>query len=170
MINFDRNMFTQLFRNDYNLIVVRFSIVEEDPFSDPARRFGKPAVKTYTYKLAKDEQVKPNDIVVVDVNGSIKLAQVVSVNDTPALDGPETFRYKWALGTLNEMRAKYEANLARDKQIKVAVAKLEAALTKKLMTKQLTELLAELPSDEADELRSLFAPEVALPGPKDSQP
>ena len=36
--------------------------------------------------------------------------------------------------------------------------------------RKLTELLAELPSDEADELRSLFAPEVALPGPKDSQP
>ena len=169
MINFDRNMFTQLFRNDYNLITVRFSIIEEDPFND-LRHPGKPAVKTYTYKLAKGEQVKPNDIVVVDVNGSIKLAQVVSVNDTPALDGPETFRYKWALGTLNEMRDKYEANLARDKQIKVAVAKLEAALTKKLMTKQLTELLAELPSDEAAELRTLFAPEVALPGSKDSQP
>lgn len=148
----NRNHFADLFRADYKTVAVTF----DD--TDPAyRSYGK----LYTYKVAKDEDVKVGDKLLVLGNDQYKITTVREVNETPQIDGSATFDYKWALGSMNQMLARREENMARDQQLKAAVAKLEAALERRMLRKQVTDLLDELPEEEAAEFKALFGSPVA---------
>lgn len=153
MTQLNRKHFAELFRVDYITVAVTFD--------DSRPGF----YKQYTYKLPKTAQVSCGSKLLVRVDGNsceYKVVTVQAVHLQPEVNSPASFNYKWALGLLDDLFAEHAANVARDCQLKVAVERLERALSRVELKTQLKLAMDTLPEEELREIQALFGQELLL--------
>lgn len=152
MTQLNRRHFTELFRADYKTVAVTFNSTRShcDSFA-----------KRYTYKVPKAMQVAVGEKLVVFVNGRIETEQlqtvtVAEVHENPEINSDASFKYKWAVAKFDDVMAQYQDNVRKDNQLKIAVEKLETALSRISLKKQLQTAMSELDQDTIDELQKAF--------------
>ncbi len=156
----NRKNFAELFRTDYHTVSVIF--VENDgQYSQSAKSWGS-GKKAYTYKVPKNMEVSEGDLLLVYVANSskvietLKVVRVVSVNREAEIEEDSPFDYKWVVGKLDDVMQEYNRNVEKDTELKRAVHKLEAALEKVSLRKQLAAAMEELDEDDKKELAAAF--------------
>jgi hypothetical protein len=111
-----------------------------------------------TTELAIGEKV----VVYVDARVSsrggptLQIVTVMKIHTAPEIHKDNGFKYKWIVGRRNDIFANYDANVARDERLKVAVGKLQAALDSVNLRKQMAEAMAMLDPAAITELRQAF--------------
>lgn len=78
----------------------------------------KSAGQLYTY--VTDLPLRPNDVVAVPVQGSIKLVRVVTVDDTASIEPNSLTEYKWIICKVDLLG--YAENLRKNAEIESTVA------------------------------------------------
>lgn len=150
----NRKNFAELFRTDYYTVSVHFAVDD--------RKYAVNDTKAYTYKVSKDMEVKEGDDLLVYVASrgqpihALKVVRVVSVNREAEIEEDSPFDYKWIVAKLDDVMASYYANLEKDNNLKRAVYKLEAALEKVSLRKQLEAAMQELDEEDKKELAAAF--------------
>lgn len=86
-----QNHIMSLMQTNMTTVSVRFigdakvDLLQLNPESD----------KLLTYKVKITDEIQPGDFVVVMPRGCFKVAQVVTVHDTPEIDTESDITYKW---------------------------------------------------------------------------
>lgn len=158
-MNLKKQYFAEMFRNDYYTVEVTF---------DSSNPEWPSYNKHYTYKVPKTTSLALGDKVVVFVdvkipNRSGSTLQVVTVrkiHDAPEIHADNGFKYKWIVGKRDDVFANYDANVARDERLKIAVNKLQAALDSVELKKRISEAFTLLDSTTAKELRDAFGEDL----------
>lgn len=165
-MSLNRKHFAEFFRTDFNVVSVVF-LENLIGGSRGAQLSGNP--KRYSYKVSKDLKIAEGELLLVctsnspeDLNSieSLKVVKVVSFNTEPEIDGSACFNYKWIVGKLDDAMVAYQQNVEKDNKLKRAVAKLESALERVSLKKQIETALAELAPEESEELRKLFGTDL----------
>ena len=147
----NRKHFAELFRTDYYTVAVKFR-------TDSYYR----SDKHYTYKVPKTIELIEGDKVLVCVSNDLskvdelKVTTVQAINREPEIESNAGFDYKWIVAKLNDVLAPYVDNIEKDKKLKRAVYKLEAAMERAMLRVQLADALKELSEDDALELSREF--------------
>ena len=156
----NRKNFAELFRTDYYTIGVFF---EKDYNEEYDANLGpKAAVKEYTYKVPKSLTLTLGDKLLVctdnnlDYVRALRVVKVTSINREPEIEEDSPFDYKWIVGKLDDVLAGYKEQLEKDNNLKRAVHKLEQALERVSLKKQLEAAMMELGDDDKTELARLF--------------
>lgn len=153
----NRKNFAEFFRTDYYTVSVVF--LENTATSRPG------GAKAYTYKVPKSLKVDVGDKLVVCTQeplmaDSLKVVKVISVNVDAEIEEDSPFQYKWIVGTFAEVMTNYQENLDKDNRLKKAVHKLEQALERVSLRKQLETALSEIGDEERKELSALFGTDL----------
>jgi len=104
----------------------------------------------YTY--VTDLALKIDDYVVVPARGQFKLAMVKRVDDAVEIEPNADMAYAWVIGLVDV--AKYDANLARNKEIEATVSKAYKARLKSSFAE---EILHGVGGAAGDRLHALIA-------------
>lgn len=77
---------------------------------------------SYTYKVPKELQLEKEDLIVIDVKGTTKLAYVDEIHDEPQIDFDSNIDYKWIIQKVDftEYNKILEAEKEALKKIKAA--------------------------------------------------
>jgi hypothetical protein len=161
----NRKNFAELFRTDYYTIGVFF---EKDYNEEFDVNLGQKAartinnVKEYTYKVPKSLTLTLGDKLLVctdnnlDYVRALKVVKVASINREPEIEEDSPFDYKWIVGKLDDVLVGYKEQIEKDNNLKRAVHKLEQALERVSLKKQLEAAMMELGEDDKNELARLF--------------
>jgi hypothetical protein len=176
----NRQHFAEFFRTDFYTVSVIFptSSSDSDRIPTGTKKYLQDATSTrawpaefkrYTYKIPKTMSVALGDLMLVCTSNAphdffsfagLKTVQVVEINKEPEIEGSACFDYKWIVGRLDEVMKPYLANIEGDLRLKRAVSKLEAALERVSLRKQIISALEELGPEEAAELQQLFGTDL----------
>lgn len=156
----NRHDFAEFFRTDFYTVQVIF-VDNVYPSPKPPGE----SKKRYTYKVPKNLKVEIGDSLLVckhEVSevAALNVVQVVSINLEPEIDGDAPFNYKWVVDRLDSVLVKYNENIGKDNRLKKAVAKLENALQRVSLRKQLEAAFQEIPDEDKAELVSLFGADI----------
>ena len=155
-MNLNRKHFTELFRADYKTVAVTF-----ESTGAHCRSYNK----KYVYKVPKDLGVANGDKLVVYVDHrehgtGLQIVTVAEVHENPEINSAASFNYKWIVGRFDDIMASQALNIAKDNKLKLAVEKLEVALTRVSLRKQLASAMEELDADTVNELSLLFGQDL----------
>jgi hypothetical protein len=164
IMKLNRQNFAEFFRTDYNLISVIFAEGNIGRRSHQIHRdnFGQTDLKRYTYKIRKEDACEIGDEFLVCTSNdlsnieTLKVVKVVLINVEPEIEEESPFEYKWVVGRLDDVLINYKANIEKDNNLKRAVHKLEQALERVSLRKQLQAALDELPQQDREELATMF--------------
>jgi len=106
--------------------------------------------KAYTYKVARDVEVKVDDFVVVysDARGLV-IARVVEVHETPQIDVDASFDYKWIVQRID--REAYQRRVDAERVFSDSMLQVERVRQRESMLRGFHENLPE-----GSEARRLF--------------
>lgn len=156
-MNISNKHFPELFRNDYNIAVVKF-----DPNGDdcvvPVKRGPQ---KEYNYKVPTNLTLKPGDkLLVLVLSHTMPTYKAVTVQRvltaSEGLDAEAAFTYKWAVGKLDDILVEYRANMKRDAEIDQGLKLLTSALNRAKTQQQIALALELLTDEEREQVGTLL--------------
>lgn len=158
----NRKNFAELFRTDYNIVSVVFAESELNRGPSVRGRLPDGAIKLYDYKIPKDWTISIGDKLLVctdnnlDYLQGLKVVKVVKLNSEPEIEEDSPFDYKWIVAKVDDVMEKYIALIEQDTNLKRAVSKLEQALERVSLRKQLETAMSELDDGTRSDLARLF--------------
>lgn len=94
------------------------AILREDTKTVKVVHFNDPSCKGYTY--VTNMALEPDDLVVVDSAGALKVAKVVQVDDDLEIQPNSTIKYKWVIDKIDTKP--YNADMERNSEIERRLA------------------------------------------------